>query len=93
MCLRIRYIRRQALGSIHRRVAMSADEIIHAVKQYCEKNKLIYIDDISVGKDILILVIGDKSVEKLHSCLTDLNVKHTTPMVVADAIGSYISLN
>lgn len=71
---------------------MNSEELVKAVKHYCNENQMTYVDDIRIGNDILILVLGDNAADKLKNCLTDLKVKHTTPMAVSDAIGSYVSL-
>lgn len=71
---------------------MNANELICVVKHYCNENQMTYVDDIKIGNDILILVLGDNAADKLKNCLADLKVKHTTPMAVSDAIGSYVSL-
>ena len=71
---------------------MEAYELIASVKQYCTKNQMTYVDDVKIGRDILVLVLGTDSAKKLEKCLTSLNVKHSTPMAVSDAIGSYVSL-
>lgn len=71
---------------------MNRIELVDIIKQYCLNNKIKFIDDIKVGNDILILVAGVDSAKKLKECLLTLNVKHTTPLLVADAIGSYVSL-
>lgn len=71
---------------------MNRTELVYAVKQYCKENKVEFIDDVKVGSSILVLVSSVGAVEKLEDCLTKLGVKHTTPMITADAIGSYVSL-
>ena len=72
---------------------MNKNEIISSIKQYCKANKLTYVDDVTVGQNILVLVLGTDSANKLNECLTNLELEHTTPTVVSDAIGSYIKMH
>lgn len=65
---------------------------VNEVKMFCENNKMTFVDDVKVGKSLLILVSGDNSAKKLKAFLEDKGLKHSTPMAVSDAIGSYVEL-
>ena len=71
---------------------MTKDELIAQTKTWCEAEKLIYVDDVTVGRDTIILVMGKDAATKLDGFLDSLSLKHTTSMAVADAIGSYVTL-
>lgn len=53
---------------------------------------MTFVDDVKVGKSLLILVSGDNSAKKLKAFLEDKGLKHSTPMAASDAIGSYVEL-
>lgn len=71
---------------------MTQAELKAELKAFCKKKALRYLDCIPIGRDILILVTGDGSAEKLKGFLSNLGVQHTTPHSISDGIGSYVRL-
>ena len=39
--------------------------LVNEVKMFCENNKMTFVDDVKVGKSLLILISGDNSAKKL----------------------------
>ena len=63
---------------------------VNDIKLFCEESKITFVDDVKVGYSLLILVAGDNSAKKLEAFLTEQGWRHSTPMAVSDAIGSYV---
>lgn len=63
---------------------------VNDVKLFCKESKITFVDDVKVGNSLLILITGDNSAKKLEAFLTEQGWRHSTPMAVSDAIGSYV---
>lgn len=71
---------------------MTKEELVARTKSWCEAEKLLFVDDVTVGQDTLLLVMGKDAATKLDGFLDGHSLKHTTSMIIADAIGSYVTL-
>ena len=71
---------------------MTKAELVEQTKQFCTKNSLKFLDAIQIGRDVLLIIHGDKSAKLLDEFLANLNLKHSTSTVIADGVGSYVTL-
>lgn len=71
---------------------MERAELVQGIKELCEANKLKLVDDIAIGHSILIIVRGEKCKDLLEEHLSSLGLEHTEPVLIADGIGSYVTL-
>ena len=74
------------------KLAMTQSEFLDEVKSFCSNKSFRYIGYVPIGRDILILILGDNCADALKQFLEDLGVKHTTPRKMDDGIGSYVTL-
>ena len=74
------------------RFVMTQSEFLDEVKSFCSNKSFKYIGHVPIGRDILILILGDNCADALKQFLEDLGVKHTTPRKMDDGIGSYVTL-
>lgn len=72
---------------------MTRNMLIDYIKSLCQKKNLELVDDIQVGDDILVIVKGEDCATILDEYLHTMGLAHTTPTMIADGIGSYVTLD
>lgn len=72
---------------------MSREDIVEAVKSMCSEHKFELIDDIKVGNSVLVLIRGKECANVLDLFLKEQGLEHTTPTMIVDGIGSYITIS
>lgn len=72
---------------------MSRDKVVELVKSLCSEHNYAFVDDIQVGKSVLVLIRGEDCAKAFDSFLTEQGLEHTTPAMIVDGIGSYITIS
>nr|DAW00996.1 MAG TPA: hypothetical protein [Caudoviricetes sp.] len=72
---------------------MSRDDVVELVKSLCTEKQLTFVDDILVGNSVLVLISGNDCARVFDCFLTEQGLEHTTPTMIVDGIGSYITIS
>lgn len=72
---------------------MSRNEIVELVKSLCSEKNLTFVDDILIGGSVLVLIRGENCTKVFGCFLTEQGLMHTTPALIVDSIGSYITIS
>lgn len=72
---------------------MGRTELVEEVHRMCAEHNIEFVDDIKIGNALLVLIRGKHSKELLDELLTDLGLEHTSPTLIVDGIGSYVTIN
>lgn len=72
---------------------MSRNEIVELVKSLCSEKNLSFVDDILIGNSVLVLIRGEDCAKVFDCFLTEQGLMHTTPTLIVDGIGSYITIS
>lgn len=71
---------------------MNRNEIKELVKSLCAKQGYTFVDDVLVGKSVLILIRGQDCAKVFDEFLIEHSLEHTMPTLIVDGIGSYITI-
>lgn len=72
---------------------MSRQSIVELVMSLCKEKLFTFVDDIQVGNSVLILIRGQNCAKVLDQFLTEQGLEHTTPAMIVDGIGSYVTIS
>lgn len=73
---------------------MSREDTVSLVKGFCQERQFRFVDDVLIGHSVLILITGDATCAKAFDLfLTEQGLEHTTPAMIIDGIGSYITVD
>lgn len=72
---------------------MDRQTLVTSIKTLCERHKVKFVDDVKVGRSVLILVVSENAIGLLTEWLTAMQVEFTTPMMMTDAIGTYVTID
>lgn len=72
---------------------MTRADLVNEVKILCQEHQLQFVDDVLVGNSVLILVRGEESKRILGLFLKEQGLEHTTPTMITDSIGSYVTIS
>lgn len=72
---------------------MSRDEIVSCIKTFCALHNYKFVDDIRIGNFVLVLISGNDCAKVFDCFLTEQGLEHTTPTMIVDGIGSYITIS
>lgn len=72
---------------------MNRNELTTLIKSFCDEHKYKFVDDIQVGNSVLVLIRSQDCAKALDLFLTEQGLEHTTPALIVDGIGSYITIH